>query len=80
MNIGKTLWQYLNGYSQKVVWRAKKENPIIDFYKKKSDGCINLLDVVDFMFFYYGLNSKELDKALAYAIRKKPSLIERRNE
>ena len=75
MNIGKTLWQHLNGYSQKVVWRAKKENPIIDFYRKKSDGCINLLDQADFMFFYYGLSSKELEKALVYAINKKPSLV-----
>lgn len=74
-SIGRILWAHLNGYSQKVVWRAKKENPIIGFYKKKSDGCINLLDQTDFMFFYYGLSSKELEKALAYAINKKPSLI-----
>lgn len=74
--IGKMLWEHLNGASKKAIWRAKKNNPIIDFYKKKSDGCINLLDIVDFMFFYYGLNSKELTGALTHAIGKKSSFIE----
>jgi len=74
--IGKNLWRNLNGASEKAIWRAKKENPIVNFYKLKSDGCINLTDVKDFMFFYYGLSSEELTKALSYAVGKKPSLIE----
>ena len=74
--IGKILWQHLNGYSQKLAWRAKKDNPIIDFYKKKSDGHISLKDVNDYILFYYGLDSNELWLAMAYAIMKKPSLME----
>ena len=74
--LGKMLWEHLNGTSQKVIWRAKKENPIIDFYRKKSSGTLSFPDITDFMFFYYGLTSKELEKALTYVIGKKPNLVE----
>ena len=75
--IGKLLWEHLNGNSKKTIWRAKKNNPIINFYKKKSDGFLSFPDVSDFDFFCYGLSSRELMKAISFAIRKKPSLDER---
>ena len=78
--IATTLWSHLNGYSKKVVWRAKKNNPIIDFYKKKADGWLNFNDVEHFMFFFYGLDSSEFPEAIGQVIGKKPSLIERCSE
>ncbi len=74
--IGRKLWGNFSETFGKAIWRAKKNNPIIEFYKIKADRCINLRNSSDFMFFYYGLNSDELPEALSYAVNKKPSFIE----
>jgi len=73
--IGKMLWQELNGYSSKLMWRAKKENPIIDFYEKQSDGSLTFPEISDYTFFYYGINASQLQTAVDYAIKKKPTIF-----
>jgi acetylglutamate synthase len=72
--IGSILWEELNGHSHKTIWRAKKDNPIIDFYMEKCNGHTSFGDVKDYVFFYYGLDSGELDESLKFAIAKKPTL------
>jgi len=75
-SVGKKLWGNFSDGFGKAIWRAKKGNPIINFYETKADGIITLGDVPSFAFFYFGLNSKELPVALSYAVNKKPSFIE----
>ena len=75
--IGKLLWDNFTKDSKKAIWRAKKENPIINFYKKNVEdvgGILNFKDITDFTFFYYGFHFEELVFALNYALNKKPTL------
>jgi len=72
--LGKLLWKELNGNSNKLIWRAKKENPIIEFYEKQSSGKLDFPDITEFIIFFYGLNYTELSKATDYAVGKKPTL------
>jgi len=74
--IGRKIWWNFSETFGKAIWRAKKDNPINNFYGTKADGIITLGDVPDFTFFYLGLDSKELPGALEYAVNKKPSFIE----
>lgn len=39
--VGKMLWSALNGNSPKLIWRAKGDNPINEFYEKQSEGNID---------------------------------------
>ena len=73
--IGKLLWAELNGHAPKLAWRAKKDNPIIEFYAKQADTVISFPKGSDYIFFFYGIKVQDIQKALEYAINKKPTLL-----
>ncbi len=73
--IGSNLWKILNGDIKKLVWRARKENPIINFYTEQCEG---MQKVDDWVIFWKGLNPDELKKGIKYAKGKKVTLKELR--
>jgi len=73
--IGKLLWNEMASSTPKAVWRAKKDNPIIEAYKKRSDAVIQV-EGSKYLFFQFGLSEHELKTALEYAVAKIPTLEE----
>ena len=71
--IGKKLWEHFAARSQKMVWRAKENNPINDFYLKNCEG---LQKVHGWIIYWKGLTSTELREAIAYAVAKKATFEE----
>ena len=71
--IGKILWALLNGDSSKLVWRAKKTNPINPFYLEQCEG---LQRMPDWNIYWYGLSPQELEIGISYCLSKKPTLEE----
>ncbi len=69
--LGKKLWQYLNGDSEKLVWRAKKYNPINRFYKEQSQ---HMQELPEWIVYWYGLSQAEIKTGTDYAISKKATL------
>ena len=72
--IGKALWQKLNKFAKKVVWRAKKENPFNRFYEKHAQDVLRHPELPGYHIFCYGLSQRELQKALPYVAQKRQTL------
>jgi acetylglutamate synthase len=71
--LGKNMWELLGESSKKLVWRAKEENPINDFYKRQCDG---MQKVGKWIIYWKGLNYNEIKIGINYAILKKETLGE----
>jgi acetylglutamate kinase len=69
--IGEKLWKHLNGDSEKLIWRAKENNPINNFYLKQCEG---LQKVSPWNIYWYGLNPSELELGIDYSLSKKLTL------
>lgn len=71
--IGKKLWEELHGDNKKIVWRAKENNPINDFYIKQCEG---MQKVSGWIIYWRNLTPEELKKAIKYALKKKQTMEE----
>jgi acetylglutamate synthase len=70
--IGKKLWSNVVEGSDKLVWRAKPENPINNMYVEKCEG---MQKFEPWFVYWIGLNPTELVDSIYYALNKKPTLI-----
>ena len=71
--IGKKLWTQFGAQSKKLIWRAKENNPINDFYQRNCEG---FQKINSWIIYWKGLSAKELAHALVYATTKKASFVE----
>lgn len=71
--LGKKMLELVDESSKKLVWRAKENNPINDFYKKQCDG---MQKVKNWIIYWKGLNFEEIEIAVNYALSKKETLGE----
>lgn len=69
--LGKNLWSYLNGDSDKLIWRSNQENPINEFYLSQCEG---LQKEPPWWIFWYGLTPSELELGISYCFSKKSTL------
>lgn len=54
--LGRRLWERIRAKHSSVVWRARRDNPINDFYFHNADGAVQS---DDFALFWYGVDSLE---------------------
>ncbi|MBD3310798.1 GNAT family N-acetyltransferase [Candidatus Woesearchaeota archaeon] len=71
--IGRHLWYILLRDAEKLVWRARPDNPISRFYEDQCDG---KQKADAWMIYWKGLTPRELAKGIGYALAKKPTLVE----
>jgi acetylglutamate synthase len=71
--IAKRIWEEMSKDCKKLVWRAKRVNPFNQFYSEECDG---LQKIGIWLVYWKGLDSKELEKGINYAMGKKPTLVE----
>ena len=71
--IGKKLWEELNLKSEKLVWRAKENNPINNFYQSRCEG---MQKTGEWIIYWRGLTPKELEISIKYALMKKKTMEE----
>ncbi len=70
--IGKKLFETVLKEENKMCWRAKSDNPVIDFYKKMAPDYI-ISD--EWHCFWKELDSTEIPNAIGYCLSKKETLV-----
>ena len=63
--LGRDLWNAIFADCRKVFWRARPENPIVDWYTKIADGIVRY---PEWTIFWKGLEIEHVSDAVAYAL------------
>lgn len=74
LGIGGELWNILLLRFKKLIWRAKINNPVCEFYKKH---CDEFIKEGFYVYFWYGISPRFLSKAVEYVDKKKPTLTQK---
>ncbi|MEA3343266.1 MAG: GNAT family N-acetyltransferase [archaeon] len=70
--IGKKLFETVLKEEKKMCWRAKSDNPVIDFYKKIASG---YTISEDWYCFWKALDITEIPNAIDYCLSKEETLV-----
>ncbi|MBL4674329.1 MAG: hypothetical protein JKX81_18860 [Arenicella sp.] len=72
--MGKVLWEKIKQQHDCLFWRCRPDNPINDFYFKRSSGCYK---TPEWNIFWCGLSDfNQIEECIQYALQKKLTLTE----
>ncbi len=71
--IGKKLFETVLKEENKMCWRAKSDNPVIDFYKKMAP---DYIISGEWHCFWKALDSTEIPNAIDYCLSKEETLVQ----
>ncbi len=74
--LGRAVWETIRREHTQLIWRARHDNPINDFYFQESDGCIK---DGEWNAFWYGIEDmREVEACAAHLIARPATLLDPR--